>query len=222
MAAVAAVGGDWVARALAGGVATSWFNATLTVIGMVMLALGGAVLYLFGGDRTLYGINGAAAAAMVAMAGGVFISILPWRRRYVAAVGGVLVVLIAFNWILAVRALPDFERYKPVVPLSRIIEQRAGPGDVVAHVQVALPSMTYYLRRHIDVFDRETLTEQLRSDRRVFAVLPDDRYDAYKGEFGVPTCIIGRHRTSDFRLRAMLDRLAPSEVFVITNRCPAP
>jgi len=37
----------------------------------------------------------------------------------------------------------------------------------------------------------------------------------------VPTCIIGRHRTSDFRLRAMLERLAPSEVLVITNRCPA-
>jgi 4-amino-4-deoxy-L-arabinose transferase-like glycosyltransferase len=220
VAAVAALGGDWVARALAGDVAESWFNATVTVVGVVMFVLGGAVLYLFGGDP-LYAINGAPAAAMVAMAGGVFIAILPWRRRYASAVCAVLVVLIAFNWILAVRALPDFERYKPVVPLSRIIEQRAGPGDVVAHVQVALPSMVYYLRRHIDILDRETLTEQLRSDRRVFAVLPADRYDAYKGEFGVPTCIIGRHRTSDFRLRAMLERLGPSEVLVITNRCPA-
>jgi 4-amino-4-deoxy-L-arabinose transferase-like glycosyltransferase len=220
VAAVAALGGDWVARALAGDVAASWFNATVTVVGVVMFVLGGAVLYLFGGDP-LYAINGAPAAAMVAMAGGVFISILPWRRRYASAVCAVLVVLIAFNWILAVRALPDFERYKPVVPLSRLIGQRAGPGDVVAHVQVALPSMVYYLRRHIDILDRETLTEQLRSDRRVFAVLPSDRYDAYKGEFGVPTCIIGRHQTSDFRLRAMLERLAPSEVLVITNRCPA-
>jgi len=209
-----------VARALAGEVAESWFNATLTVFGIVLIVLGGAVLYLFGGDP-LYAVNGAPAAAMVAMAGGVFIAILPWRRRYTSAVCAVLIVLIAFNWILAVRALPDFERYKPVVPLSQIIEQRAGPGDVVAHVQVALPSMVYYLRRHIDSLDRETLTQQLRSDRRVFAVMPADRYDAYKGEFGVPTCIIGRHRTSDFRLRAMLERLAPSEVLVITNRCPA-
>jgi 4-amino-4-deoxy-L-arabinose transferase-like glycosyltransferase len=220
VAAVAALGGDWVARALAGDVAESWFNATLTVFGIVLIVLGAAVLYLFGGDP-LYAVNGAPAAAIVAMAGGVFISIVPWRRRYTSAVCAVLIVLIAFNWILAVRALPDFERYKPVVPLSQIIELRAGPGDVVAHVQVALPSMVYYLRRHIDSLDRETLTQQLRSDRRVFAVMPADRYDAYKAEFGVPTCIIGRHRTSDFRLRAMLERLAPSEVLVITNRCPA-
>ena len=220
VAAVAALGGDWLARALQPDHASEgWLKGTLTILGIVLMILGGAVLYLFGGDP-LYAVNGAPAAAMVAMAGGVFVSILPWRRRYAAAVCGVLVVLIAFNWILAIRSLPDFERYKPVVPLSRIIEQRAGPDDVVAHVQVALPSMVYYLRRHIDTLDRDTLTEQLRSDRRVFAVLPSDRYDAYKGEFGVPTCIIGRHRTSDFRLRAMLDRLAPSEVLVITNDAP--
>jgi 4-amino-4-deoxy-L-arabinose transferase-like glycosyltransferase len=224
VAAVAVLGGDWLARVLAARDQTSdaWLKGTLTILGIVMVVLGGAVLYLFGGDRTLYAINGAPAAAMVAMAGGLFISILPWRRRYVAAVCGVLVVLIAFNWILAVRSLPDFERYKPVVPLSRIIEQRAAPDDVVAHVQVALPSMVYYLRRHIETLDRETLTEQLRSDRRVFAVLPADRYDAYKGDFGVPTCVVGGHQTADMRLRAMLDRQTPSEVLVITNRCPAP
>jgi hypothetical protein len=194
----------------------------LTVFGVVLTLLGVGVLYLFSGDRTVY-IDGTRAAAMIAIVGGLVVALLPWRGRHVVAVSAVLLVFIAFNWILAVRALPDFERYKPVVPLSRIIERRAGPADVVAHFDVALPSMVYYLRRHIaGGLAEETFRQLLRSDRRVFAVLPDDRYDALKDTFGVETCVIGRHATSDIRLRSLLEREPPPEVLVITNRCPPP
>jgi hypothetical protein len=230
--AVAALGGDWVARVLRsvrlqsdpGGSPEGGhydFRWTFTVFGIVMAALGAAVLYLFSGDRTVY-VDGARAAAMIAIVGGMVAFILPWRRRYVATVACVLIVLIAFNWILAVRSLPDFERYKPVVPLSRIIEERADADDVVAHLDVALPSMVYYLNRHIDIgMDSDTLSRQLRSERRVFAVMPADRYEALKGLFGVETCIVGRHHTSDIRLRSLLERQPPPEVLVISNRCPA-
>ena len=223
--AVAALGGDWVARGLGSGARrerSNWFTGTLTVIGIVMIVLGVGVLYLFNGDRTVYAIDGARAAAMIAIVGGTLVAILPWRRRYVAAVSCTLVVLIAFNWILAVRSLPDFERYKPVVPLSRVIEQQAGKDDVVAHFQVALPSMVYYLRRHIETgLDLEALKQHLKSDRRVFVVIPDDRYEAFKGEFGVDTCVIAQQQWSDIRLRTLLEKQDAPEVFVITNRCPA-
>jgi 4-amino-4-deoxy-L-arabinose transferase-like glycosyltransferase len=228
VAAVAVLGGDWVARALGRGVRLQpdnrvrWFTGTLTVFGIVMTLLGVGVLYLFSGDRTVY-IDGTRAAAMIAIVGGLVVAVLPWRGRYAVAVSAALLVFIAFNWILAVRALPDFERYKPVVPLSRIIEQRAGPDDVVAHFDVALPSMVYYLRRHIEGgLDEDTFTRLLRSDRRVFAVLPADRYEALKERFGVETCVIGRHLTSDIRLRSLLEQQPPPEVLLITNRCPAP
>ena len=226
--AVAALGADWVARAFGSpGVrpqpdnADAWFKWTFAVFGVVMALLGVGVLYLFSGDGTVY-IDGARAAAMIAIVGGLVVAVLPWRRRYAVAVSATLLVFIAFNWILAVRALPDFERYKPVVPLSRIIEQRAGPADVVAHFDVALPSMVYYLRRHIaGGLDEGAFTQMLRSDRRVFAVLPADRYEALKETMGVETCVIGRHLTSDIRLRSLLERQPPPEVLLITNRCPA-
>jgi 4-amino-4-deoxy-L-arabinose transferase-like glycosyltransferase len=221
VAAVAALGGDWVARALANPAGEGWLTGTLSVFGIVMVILGSGVMYLFSGDGTIY-VDGARASAMIAIVGGLVVSILPWRRRYVAAVSAALVVLIAFNWILAVRSLPDFERYKPVVPLSRIIEQRAGPADVVAHFEVALPSMVYYLRRHVDIgLDFDMVKQRIQSDRRVFAVMPADRYETLKGKFGVPTCVVGRHLTSDIRLRELLERRPPPEVAVITNRCPA-
>ena len=230
VAAVAVLGGDWVARGLArrsvrlqaDPAAGRWFTGTWTVFGIVMTLLGVGVLYLFSGDRTVY-IDGTRAAAMITIVGGLVVAALPWRGRDAVAVSAALLVFIAFNWILAVRALPDFERYKPVVPLSRIIEERAGPDDVVAHFEVALPSMVYYLRRHVaGGLDEDTFTRLLGSERRVFAVLPADRYEALKERFGVGTCVIGRHLTSDIRLRSLLEQQPPPEVLLITNRCPAP
>jgi 4-amino-4-deoxy-L-arabinose transferase-like glycosyltransferase len=223
VAAVAALGGDWIARGVLPwqpDQRDAWFTGTLTVIGIVMIVLGTAVLYLFSGDTPVYPIRGAQASALIAMAGGVLVAVLPWLRRNVAAVGIVLVVLIGFNWILALWSLPSFEQFKPVVPLSRAIEQRAGPADVIAHSELSLPSMVYYLRRHIeDDLYSDQLAELLRSDRRVFAVLPADRYEALKGGYGVETCVVARHQTADIKLRSLLERWAPPEVLVITNRC---
>jgi 4-amino-4-deoxy-L-arabinose transferase-like glycosyltransferase len=231
--AVAALGGDWVARALAPAAVQAgegahyapnkWFRGTTTVIGIVMLALGAFVLYLFSGDRPVYVIQGAQASAWIAMAGGVLVAALPWFRQPVAAVSSVLIALIAFNWLLVLRALPSFEQFKPVVPLSRAIEQRAAASDVIAHSEVALPSMVYYLRRHIeDDLYPDQLADLLRSDKRVFAVLPADRYDALKADYHVAGCVVARQKTADIKLRSLLERWEPPEVLVITNRCPAP
>jgi 4-amino-4-deoxy-L-arabinose transferase-like glycosyltransferase len=230
VAAVAALGGDWVARFLGPGKAghyDRWFTGTLSVVGVVMVLLGGGLLYLFGGDTPVYLIRGAQASAWVAIAGGVLVAALPWGRRYGAAIATGLVTLIAFNWILVLLVLPSFEQFKPVVPLSRAIEQRAGPSDVIAHSEVALPSMVYYLRRHIEGIYPAQMAERLRSGTRLFVVLPADRYDANKADYGVETCVVARQKTADIKLKSLLDRKAPAErsappeVIVITNRCPA-
>jgi 4-amino-4-deoxy-L-arabinose transferase-like glycosyltransferase len=230
--AVAVLGGDWVAR-FAGPPGQRevrlqpdqngdrWFIGTLTVIGIVMAALGAVILYFFGGDTPVYAISGARTSAWMAMAGGVLAAVLPWRRRHVAAVSAVLVVLIGFNWILALWSLPSFEQYKPVVPLSRAIAERAGPADVIAHSEVALPSMVYYLRRHIeDDLYQDQVAELLRAERRVFAVLPADRYESLKADYRVQACVVARQKTADIKLSSLLERWAPPEVLVISNRCP--
>ena len=226
VAAVAALGGDWVARSVSlpwqPEQSDRWFTGTLSVVGIVMVVLGGAVLYFFGGATPVFPIRGAQTSAWMVIAGGVLVATFPWRRRHVAAVTTGLVTLIAFNWILALRVLPAFEQYKPVVPLSRAIAERAGPSDVIAHSELALPSMVYYLRRHIeDDLYPDQLRELLRSDRRVFAVLPADRYEAMKATYGVDTCVVARQQTADIKLRSLLEeRSAPPEVIVVTNRCP--
>jgi len=228
VAAVAALGGDWVARRLdhQQQQRDRWFTGTFSVVGIVMVFLGGGVLYFFGGDTPVYSIRGAQTSAWVAIAGGVLVATMPWIPRYVAAATTVLVTLIAFNWILTLWVLPSFEQFKPVAPLSRAIEQKAGPADVIAHSEVALPSMVYYLQRHIEGVYPDQLAERLRSDKRVFVVLPADRYEAKKAGYGVDTCVVARQQTADIKLKSLLDRRAPPErpappeVLVITNRCP--
>ena len=219
VAAVAVLGGDWLATALQGSF-TSWLRGTLTVLALVLLVLGVGVMIIFGGDEPPYLTQGAFTSALVAIGGSLIVGLAPWWRRSHAAIVAVLVVFITFNWVLAVRVLPAFERYKPVPPLSAIIAREAGPDDVVAHFDVSLPSMVFYLQRRIEIgFDPDEFARLLRSDRRVLGVLASDRYDAIKGLVGVKTCVIARHPTADIRLRTLLRREAPPEVLVISNRC---
>jgi len=227
VAAIAALGGDWVARTLDAGPAAmesrqrAWLTATMSLLAVVLIALGGFVLYVFGASQTVYRVDGAQLTGWSAVAGGVALVICAWRGQRGAAVAAALTVFVAFNWILATRALPSFEQYKPVVPLSRVIEREATPADAIVHFDVALPSMVYYLRRHIDIgFDQEQFVAQMRAPRRVYAVLPADRYDALKDAFGIPTCVVARHATSDVKLRAILELEPPPEVVLVTNRCP--
>jgi 4-amino-4-deoxy-L-arabinose transferase-like glycosyltransferase len=217
--AIAVLGGDWLARALQGAFAP-WLRGTLTVLGLALLVLGFGVMTIFGGEGTPYVTEGAFTSGLVAIAGSLIVGFAPWWRRSHVSIAAALIVFVAFNWVLAVRVLPAFERYKPVRPLAEIIARQTGPDDVVAHFDVSLPSMVFYLRRHIDIgFDQDAFARLLQSDRRVFAVLASDRYDALKGLVGVRTCVVARHPTADIRLRTLLRREAPPEILVISNRC---
>jgi 4-amino-4-deoxy-L-arabinose transferase-like glycosyltransferase len=227
VAAVAALGGDWIARMLDVGPAApaqsgrGWLTTTLVVLGLVLAGVGALVLYLFGEWQTVYRVAGAQVTGWLALAGGAAIVVLAWRHLRGWAVATALTIFIAVNWILALVALPSFEQYKPVVPLSREIARRAMPSDVVAHFDVALPSMVFYLQRHIDIWlDADRFIQQMRSDRVVYAVLSADRYAELDDRFGVPTCVLARHATSDVRLRSLLELVPPPEVVLVTNRCP--
>lgn len=213
VAAVAALGGDWVARERPG------LRAMLGTLGVVLALLGAFVLYLFGGDSP-YAIDGAVASGVIAAAGGAAIVGLAWRGAARASIVAMLMVLIAFNWILVLQALPSYEAYKPVVPLSEVIRREARPEDEIAHFDVAMPSMVFYLQRHIDIWlDAAPLGDQIRSNRKVFAVIPAHRYPQLKIEFGVPTCELARYPTGDIRLRTLLEDEPLPEVVLIANRC---
>jgi hypothetical protein len=139
-----------------------------------------------------------------------------WRTGLLAFMAaGVLL-----NWTLVLRVLPSFEKYKPVPPISRFLAERATPDDVIAHYSVALPSMVYYLRRHIDVtYDRATFIRIMQQPQRVFAVLWTEEYQRLRNDLGVPTCAIFETPSFNIKIGAVIKRERLPHVVVITNRC---
>jgi 4-amino-4-deoxy-L-arabinose transferase-like glycosyltransferase len=219
--AVAALGGDVVARGMSA--LDGWRQVRISIGagGAVVAALGALALYVFEWSGTPYELDGIWIVGAAAALGGA--ATVVWaRRRAALAVTALLTVFVAINWALVVMVLPSFEKYKPVVPLSRAILERAHEGDLVVHYDVALPSMVFYLKRHIEMlFSREPFVAAVRSGRPVMAVLPEDRYGELAAEIGGSTCVVEHRPTFDAKLREMLGRRAPPAILLISTRCPA-
>ncbi len=221
--AVAALGGDFVARALVGGrdVERRWLAGSLYLLGLGLAVIGAVVWYVFGRSDTVYVLDGTRAVGVLAAGGGATIVALVARRLPSAAVMALLAVLVAVNWTLVLRTLRSFEKYKPVVSLSNLILRHAADGDVIVHYDVAFPSMVFYLRRHVDMlFERQAFLDSMRGGRTVFAVLPEHRYKELKEAVTLPLCILDRQPTSDVKLREILSLQPPPAVLLVSTRCP--
>ena len=220
--AVAALAGLFIARR-DGPEGPAWpraLRATAAVIGLLLAVAGAGTFYIFETVGKVYALHGAAFVGGAAAVGGALALGLALFNRARAALVVVLVSLVTLNWVFIIRVLPSFERYKPVPPLTAAIKERFAEGDVVAHYNVALPSMVYYLGRHIEIlFDHDAFLKLLTGDRRVFAVLSAGDYEEIGRDAGVPTCVLDRRPTVNIKLKAVLARDPLPEVLLITNRC---
>jgi 4-amino-4-deoxy-L-arabinose transferase-like glycosyltransferase len=218
--AVAALGGIAMHRGLARPEWQGWVTRTLAATGALLAIAGAAVLYLFETAGRTYALDSAALVGSLAVAGGVITLVLGVKRRAAGAGIALLSAIVAMNWAFVVRVLPEFERYKPVPAFSRTLEARLAPADVVAHYQVALPSMVFYLRRHVEqYFEEGPFVAAMRSGRRVYAVLSADDYAALAPQLAGGTCVIEHRPTFEVKLRQVLKRQPLPELLLITNRC---
>ncbi len=220
--AVAALAGTFIVRA-EHGVERRWrtaLRATAAAIGIVLASAGAGVLYVFYSAASIYALEGAPLVGMIAVAGGVACAAIAAAGRSRLALMTVATALVAMEWTFVLRVLPSFERYKPVPPLTDVLQQRQlGPDDIVAHYQVDLPSMVFYLRRHVDMyFEPEPFVDAMRSQRRVFAVLSEANYEALRPHLA-STCVIHRQPTIDVKLKAIVAREPLPELLLITNQC---
>jgi hypothetical protein len=219
---VAALGGLFIARDAPGGTPARPLSLRITagLIGLLLALTGAGTLYIFQTAGKVYALDGAAFVGAAAAVGGVAALALAAANRARAALAVVVLSLVTLNWAFVIRVLPSFERYKPVPPLSAAINERLAEGDVVSHYNVALPSMVYYLGRHIEIlFDQDAFLQLLRGNRRVFAVLPASDYAQLQPVAGVETCVLDRRPTVNIKLKAVLARDPLPEVLLITNRC---
>lgn len=214
MPAVAALGGAAIAGAAPG---SRWLSAA---IGVIVAIVGAGILYIFHSSGNVYEVAGVSAVGWIAVVSGVLTSALALAGRWKTGLVVFLASGVLTNWTLVLRVLPSFEKYKPVPPITRFLESRVTPDDVVAHYSVALPSMVYYMRRHIEVtYDRETFLRIMRQPARVFAVLWTEEYQRLRDDIGVATCDIFRTPAFNIKIGAVVSREPLPELVVITNRC---
>jgi 4-amino-4-deoxy-L-arabinose transferase-like glycosyltransferase len=218
-AAVAALGGLAIERGLASDAWRGGLRATIGVTGLLLATAGGGVLFLFAPAGRVYQLDAAFYVGLFGVIGGLATALLALVRRPAPGALALIATMIAVNWTFVVGVLPEFERYKPVPGFSETLRQRLQPGDVIVHYQASLPSMTYYLRRHVDTtFDPDSFVRAVTVPKRVYAVLSDDDYAALKDRLG-PTCVIDRRPTFDVKLARVLARQPLPELLLITNQC---
>ena len=200
-------------------------TATITTVLVALLfaALGAGILYLLGGAGSVYAIDGITPAGAIVVISGLAAAALAMTRRVPDAVTVLLAALIVFNWVFVLRVLPSFERYKPVPPLSDFLRDRLQPDDRIAHFNVALPSMVYYLRHHVEPhYSAEGFVHAMRSPERVYGVVSARDYEGMRTSLEGRACVLHRVPTFDVKLKNIIAREPLPELLLLTNRCGGP
>jgi len=102
-----------------------------------------------------------------------------------------------------------------------VLERQAQPDDLIVTYNVAMPSLVYYLRRHIDVYyDHVEVLPVLESGRPLYLMLTSDDYEKIiKPATKARLCRVASQPTFDVKLRNVLSRVRLPEVLLVTNKC---
>jgi 4-amino-4-deoxy-L-arabinose transferase-like glycosyltransferase len=220
--AVFALAGFVIARATEPAADRPRIAWAVAVISVLLLIAGLAFYVLFAAPAAVYMLAGAAAVAVVGCLGGGLATVFAVRQRIAAALLTVACALGAISWLFVLRVIPSFEAYKPAPELADALRQHAGPDDLIVTYNVALPSLVYYLRRHTEVFyDHEPVIELLQSRRPLYLMLPEDDYErAIEPAASGVLCRVMALPTFEIKLKNVVAREKPPEVWLMTNKCP--
>lgn len=192
---------------------------TWPAVGLALVLFFGALAWLFGSGASPYYIRGAFSAA-VCLAAGASVVLALWLRGQMAhAVAALGLTITAANYVLVLVALPDFERFKPVAPLSAAALTRSTERPVV-QFRVALPSMVWYMQRPVEeVLDDVVLEARLSREGETLVLTEARHYDAVEALSPTPVCIVDRRPLFDVKLRSVIEGTAMPEMLLVSNRC---
>lgn len=188
-------------------------------IGILLIGLGAAVVYLFGGTDQPYQLAGATTIGWLAAVGGGLIGLLSLLKKSFASIATMAVVFTALNYIFVLQTLPDFERYKAPRAFSEVIRREADDEAMVGYYRIASPSLAFYLRRQIfEYYQPQELVEAFASQKKVYCILSAEDFQAVKSMLPIDTRILASRPVFQVKLRSLLDRRELPQVVLISNK----
>ncbi len=185
----------------------------------VLILLGSVVAWFIGAEHGIVHLAGARAAGVILAIGAAAAVGLAARRAWVPAVSALAIAVVAGQWVLVLWTLPDFERYKPVPQLARAIQENAGPSPQVATYRAPLPSLVYYLRRHVAyIADEREIPAFFRQHPDAYCVIREEDYRVVGPTLDSATRVLADAPVFDAKLRDFLDGSALPRMLVLTNR----
>jgi 4-amino-4-deoxy-L-arabinose transferase-like glycosyltransferase len=223
--AEAALIGAMVAKAVGGpvpgvfdkahGAALTWSAAATAVL---LAATGSVTLWVFVVAER-YSLAGATLVGAAAFAGGAAGLLWLIRGRLFTSVAAMAASAVVMIWCIVLITLPDFERYKPVRPFSRIIQSRASIGAIVGSYKFSLPSMVFYLRRPVmEVVLPDHLRAVFYSSSDVYFIMAEDEYKSIKDRLPTETYVLARQQMFDIKARNFLDGSELPQFVLVSNR----
>ena len=185
---------------------------TSLLLALLLAAAGTAMLYVIQSPGQVYRLEGARLLGAVAAVGGILSAMLVMARRVMGGLVAALITLLAANWLLVAKILPGLEPHKPVPALTAFLRPRATPQDVLATYNVALPSLVFYLQRHVNVYYApEPFVNDASATQRMFGVLSENDYAALQDRIGAKTCVVHRVPAFEMKLKQVLARAPAAE-----------
>jgi 4-amino-4-deoxy-L-arabinose transferase-like glycosyltransferase len=195
--------------------------SAMLVMSLILGALGVLAIWALGNAARSFHLAGAAAAGAVLAAGAVVSACSTARRVRFAAFTVLAASLVCAHWIVVLRALPDFERYKHVPQLSRVIHERGARDADVCTYRLATPSLVFLHRRHVFLVEEEEALRQLMQAKpALYCMMREVDYEAVKSTLGVETMAIAEVAVAPSQWRAYLDRTPLRQVVLVTNVAP--
>lgn len=214
---------------LVGGLVDGWWRRTwpgpleraatwsLGLGGVACIVVGVAAAGLAAGTTGRIQVSGVLPAGLIVAGGGAAALLALLRGARAAPLVALAAGLITGLWMMVTWSLPDFERYKPVPRLARVIEQASDPRAAVGTYRIATPSLVFYLRRRVtQMSGEEELSAFLRDHPGGLCVMAAEDYDGARERLPVPTRIVARAPRFDAKLSDFFSRAPLPELVLIT------
>ena len=196
-----------------------WARWTMAVLGVALAAAGAVMLYLLDHTSGNYQFDGARMMAAVAGVGGLAVLGLVLSGYWRPAVVASALLAIAFNWILVLRALPDFERFKPVRPMSEAILADAPDDALVGYYRYASPSMAFYLRRQIfEYSEPDEVIGVFASGKAVYCVMLEQDFEALRRYLPAEARVLASRPVFQVKFKFILNKREPPHLLLISNK----